>query len=467
MAALSPAAKAGAIGDAIRQFFSAIASPGSLSTHLRGAPLPDGPSAPCEAGFEKQYAAWIDRAIISRSPSARDPKVAAFMESVGSYIAGSTAACRSLSQLTAQERSFNIQSVNDPALLFFMGMVEPFLPARLADLDKAASLLPGTPYPKFFWFMVAANAGKTAADSKADDTQLKTRDDLSLKYLAQGLADDSFQPSEMSVLRWRFDANSVQDLFHREPDGVTSAFDASPKVAPWLKEYVHGVGGVEAAWKSRGADWENHVSDEGWRGFAQNLALARTHLVKSWQLNPNDPAPAAEMITVCMGESEETDTMRAWFDRSVAAQFDYYAAYKNLLWGLRPRWLGNFADLLAFGRECAATGRYDTGVPYELVRAAMAVSSDSEDPKSVFNDAGLDAELLKVLNSYFAQQSTYLEPGYCHTLAAILAHKLGRMDEVKQHLAAIHYVPATDRELGLLDDLPALVSQAQAASGTQ
>ena len=167
------------------------------------------------------------------------------------------------------------------------------------------------------------------------------------------------------------------------------------------------------------------------------------------------------MITVCMGENEETDTMRTWFDRSVAADFDFTTAYDNLRWGLRPRWLGSIADLTAFGNECAATGRFDTCVPYQLVMAAVNISSDSRDPQAPFSSPELPGAVLGVLDNYFAQGFPRIPSEYAHTLAAIAAHKLGLMDEAKRHLAAINYTPDRNRELQLMDDLPGLVAHAR------
>jgi hypothetical protein len=463
-AALSTVVRADFL-DAQHQVISGVTGPEASpapSAHLSGAPLPSGPDAPAFKDFLKVWSGWLDRVLISRSPAAKDPATAAYMEAAGRYITGDPAEIVKEHQLVAQGRSFNIQTVDDPGLLLLISVIEPFLPARLAALDRAESLLPASPYPKFIWFMVAANAGKTAADSKADAAQLKERDDLSLKYLAQGLADDSFQPSEVSVLRARLGANSVEDLISRNAGQVAATLNTAARVPQWVKEYIEGVAAVEAAWKSRGADWANHVSDQGWRGFSDNLAAARTHLVKSWQLNPHDPAAAAEMITVCMGESEATDTMRTWFDRAVAAEFDYMPAYKHFLWGLRPRWLGSFADLTAIGRECAATGRYDTLVPYELVCVAMDISSDADQPQAPFANAAFSTEVLDVLDKYLAAPAPIISQPYNQTLAAILAHKLGHMDEVKRHLAAIDYAPLNDRHLELLDDLPALAREARA-----
>lgn len=430
------------------------------STHMQGAPLPSAPGAPCDRDFQKLYAAWFNRVIYSHYPVASDPKGAAFLKAELTFLSedhsyGSTP------DLVAQARSFDVQSVTEPALLMGIGMIEPDMTKSLAALDKALTLLPASQYPKFVWFIAAANAGRDASLMNCPAAERKTRDTLSLNYLAQGLADDSFRPDEMPVLRWRLDMRSTTNLMDRHFNGVVNTVQASPKVDPWLKEYMEGVRYVSAAWVARGSGWADTVSQQGWRDFAADLALARTHLVHSWQLNPHDPAAAAEMITVCMGESEETDTMRTWFDRAVAADFDFMQAYYSICWGLRPRWLGNFAEMRAFGEECAATNRYDTMVPEQLVEIAIATSVDSDNHSEPFQDPQLGGQVLDILDKYLWTPEPLIEPQYYHTLAAIVADKLGRPEEVRIHLAAINFQPDTDDYLSGLDNLQALVKQAQ------
>ena len=467
LAAFSLNAKADSLlewaAKAVTAFTSApsTSTPDAVSPHMHGAPLPSGADAASEKDFRKVYLAWLNRAIVLNFPAAKDPKGAAYLAASVQYLSRNQQ-IEAPAALQAQERSFDLQTVNDPGLLLMIGIIEPPSARHIAALDKALSLFPGSTYPKFLWFMASANAGKAESDMHANADELKARDDVSLKYLDAGLRDGSFLPGEMSALRWRFDAGSVEDLFSRNGQQVADIFESSPNADPWVKDYVAGVNFVKAAWDSRGADWAKSVTPQGWHGFAQNLSFARTHLVKSWNENPHDPAAAAEMIKVCMGESEATDTMRSWFDHSVAADFDYMRAYGQLTWGLRPRWLGNFAEMDAFGRECAATGRYDTCVPDEQVAVVLDICDDTDVHGAPLENPHYSGEVLTVLNKYFEQPNPELDIIYSHTVAAIAAHKAGRMDEAKRHLAAISYKPYASRFLMGLDDIPGLVTQTQA-----
>jgi hypothetical protein len=434
---------------------------GAGPEHMRGAPLPIAATAPSEKDFRKLYAAWLDRTVMAHFPSENDPKGAAYMRMALDYLASGSEVPIS-DELQATERSFRLKDINESGLLLMIGVMESGVKRQGDALDKAVYLMPGSTYPKFIWFLAAANAGRAATLNGANAEDIKARDELSLKYLEEGLADGSFQPGEMAVLRWRFCANSVQDLFFRNGPEVAQIFEQSPNIAQWLKDYVKGVRDVNAAWAARGSDVAQNVSQQGWDGFRQNLALAREHLVSAWNENPHDPAAATEMIKVVMGENEEKEKMRIWFDRAVAADFDYLAAYHQFEWGLRPRWLGSYEEMNAFGEECAATGRYDTQVPYQRVAVALQISEDARDRGQQFTNQRIAGEVLDVLDRYFAEPDPPISIDFSHTAAAIVAWKSGRTDEMKRQMAAVHYMPTTTPLFAQMTDLNRLSREAQA-----
>jgi hypothetical protein len=406
------------------------------------------------------YAAWWDRVLVSHLPAQMDSTTAAYAHAAVAALEGASLT----DQIIAQARSFDLDTVTDPGVLFLIGFVDPASSRGLAAMKKSLDAMPGSSYPKFVWFMAAVNYGKSLkATNMGTPDQLKAADAQSLDYLKQGLADGSFRTDEMLALRIRLSAQSGKDLLSRNAKEVSQILESSTNVSPWVTEYIEGCRSVDDAWKARGTGWADTVTDAGWKGFEQNIAIARTHLTKSWQLNPHDPAAAAEMVTVCMAENEQIDTMRTWFDRSVAADFDYMDAYSKLALGLRPRWLGNFAEMTAFGRECVATGRYDTAVPYIFVTSEMHIAEDSDNPAAPFEDQKLDSEILAVLDKYFEEPNPPIPAQYARTTAAIMAHKLGRMDEVRKDLAAINYQPVMNDLYEKLDNLPGLVQQAQAS----
>jgi tetratricopeptide (TPR) repeat protein len=148
-----------------------------------------------------------------------------------------------------------------------------------------------------------------------------------------------------------------------------------PGADPWLVELAAGELAIKRAWDARGTGFADSVTEEGWKTFAAQLAAAREHLTKAWRLHPEYPEAASRMITVVMGESESHgDTEGLWFDRAVAAQFDYLPAYTAFVNALLPQWGGSLEAMYAFGLECLNTKRFDTGVPEVFLNVIWQMS---------------------------------------------------------------------------------------------
>ena len=145
----------------------------------------------------------------------------------------------------------------------------------------------------------------------------------------------------------------------------------------WARRTLVGMTELRLAWSARGSGWARDVKETGWEGFAKHLDLAHAELTQAWNLRPDRPEAAAELIEVVMGSTGTTnETTRQWFDRAVTAQFDYEPAYVKLLWAYRPRWHGSHELMLEFGKACVATHRYDTVVPTMFFEATYGVESE-------------------------------------------------------------------------------------------
>ncbi|WP_145445090.1 hypothetical protein [Mucisphaera calidilacus] len=181
---------------------------------------------------------------------------------------------------------------------------------------------------------------------------------------------------EQFIARWMddwFGSLNLEELriVHAELKGVED-------VGPWLRETTLGALYIELAWGFRGGGWADEVTEGGWEGFHNCLALARKHLKKAWSHHRSRPEPAALMIKVSLGapERDAVSEMRLWFERAVRAQFDYEAAYSSYEWGIRPRWHGSIEAIEAFGHECLETGRFDTIVPFRYIKSMRTVRDE-------------------------------------------------------------------------------------------
>lgn len=157
---------------------------------------------------------------------------------------------------------------------------------------------------------------------------------------------------------------------------------AAPNADRWMVQMLLARAHVNLAWEDRGEGGAGRVTQQGWRGFGAHLAKARSLLLQAWHERPDLPEAAHDQIAVTMGsDGVAGEDPRFWFDRAVAVDFDLRTAYFAMMWALRPRWGGSHDQMLAFGRECLATKRFDTTVPWFFHRAVCDILSKSDDPR--------------------------------------------------------------------------------------
>ncbi len=231
-----------------------------------------------------------------------------------------------------------------------------------------------------------------------------------INALTRSLSDGSYDEASHTVLvRQHVLVLELSSLTRPEPlESYSRSVEAS-KLPDWAKCTLRGLAEKELAWVKRGAGWAQEVNNSQWKGFAEHLKSARDLLGQAVRLRPDRPEAAATMIAVAMGEGMDFTELRAWFDRSVSAQFDYSPAYKALLWSCRPRWGGSHELMLAFGKACAATKRYDTIVPSRLMTAAMDVTEELGEPRIAFRHEQVQQAMVEMSRGYL-ESSTSMPP---------------------------------------------------------
>lgn len=229
-------------------------------------------------------------------------------------------------------------------------------------------------------------------------------DELQMHWLSameRSLADGSYdEVSHIVLVR-----HHIKTLDSAKPgranllENYSRSVEAS-SLPEWVKCTLRGKTEKELAWVKRGGDWAGNVNDTQWKGFAEHLKSARDLLGRAARLRPDRPEPAGSMIGVAMGEGMDFKELRAWFDRSVSAQFDYLPAYSSMLWAGRPRWGGSHEFMLAFGKACAETKRYDTAVPSRLMTAALEVTEELYEPRFAFRHPHVRQAIVDMSRGY-------------------------------------------------------------------
>lgn len=210
---------------------------------------------------------------------------------------------------------------------------------------------------------------------------------------------------------WRlFNTEFYDEASLEDEKALWEAAQRSEKAQPWLRCMVGGRYFIVQAWHLRGDASAANVTDEGWKGFAENLAKAAAQLKKAHGMLPSAPEAATWMIPIAMAGHEKLST-RDWFDRAVAAQFDYMPAYAKLSWAMLPRWGGSHQEMLDFGEECAKTGRFDTVVPWQMIVVIESTGNEVQDEKQwaemSWMDTGTSDDIWYVAGHYAAAKPVF------------------------------------------------------------
>ena len=265
-----------------------------------------------------------------------------------------------------------------------------------------------------------------------------------LQLLKQCFSDGSFTPADQQDVADIFINGWGYDFFQQNGASICAiSRNAGPKYQ-WLTLTLNGENEITQAWAARGSGYSDSVTDEGWKGFRAHLGTARSDFTAAWTLHPDWPVAPDLMITVALGDSG-LDEMRMWFDRTTKAQIDYEPAWKEMRWGLRPRWYGNEKAMLALGVAAINTGRFDTDVPRKYIDCVYDLESELVEPfgKHIFGREDIWPNLARMYDGYVKapSQKEYLK-GW-RSSYAIVAYLAGKYDVARTQLEALDWKPQT------------------------
>jgi tetratricopeptide (TPR) repeat protein len=303
-----------------------------------------------------------------------------------------------------------------------------------------------------------------------EDGDAKRQHDLeegALPLLSKCFADGSFTPNDQQEIAELLVNGWGRHLFNTSASSVSTIAHLAGTNYQWLALCLDGEREIAEAWAARGGGYSDTVSDQGWKGFSSHLAAARTDLTAAWNLQPMWPLAPERMIYVSLGDSD-IDEMRQWFDRTTTAQIDYDLAYRDFRWGLRPRWYGNHASLLAFGEAAVDTGRFDTDVPRKFFDAIQDVESELDLPKGryIFGRHDIWPNLCRMYGGYIAAPSQADCRTGWRTSYAVVAYLAGKYDVARTQLAALDWQPLPENLTGWSVDLSDMTLEVAARTGS-
>ena len=224
-------------------------------------------------------------------------------------------------------------------------------------------------------------------------------------------------------------------------DALLAVLEGDDIKSRWLAEMLAGEWHTHVAWHLRTARLANDVTPEGWAGFNRHLPLAYDRFTKAHDLRPNLPEAASRLIAVAMGgHTPEDEPEQVWFDRAVKACFDWEPAYHSYAYALEPRWGGSDEAIIAFGRRCKATGRYDTDIPYQLLYACQRVDRNRDGDGTVWREQY--APVREMLLTYASRREHF--SAHAHSRLLALAWLAGRWGDGVLALEALGEKPPSE-----------------------
>ena len=143
-----------------------------------------------------------------------------------------------------------------------------------------------------------------------------------------------------------------------------------------------GVFWTGYAWRGGGDFHAGTLHDDPrWQPFQERLTRAATSLENAWRLDPAGGARAATaMLAVERGQHQSRERLETWFRRALDADPDNFDACLEKLRYLHPRWYGDAAQMIEFGRQCVATRQWVSQLPFVLLEAHCLLAATQSNP---------------------------------------------------------------------------------------
>ncbi|HKQ36622.1 MAG TPA: DUF4339 domain-containing protein [Verrucomicrobiae bacterium] len=351
---------------------------------------------------------------------------------------------------------------DDPLVLTVTGLNAIELHEKNRRLERAVTAFDQSrhkAYPKF-------SAAVTLIETTTETNRVNQLFNFALRSLRQSFQDGSFHPedqpeiAEILINTWGY------NFFYRIREMVYPIPRSHGKDFEWLALVLEGEYHVMEAWKARGGGYANTVTKQGWADFGKHLELAKKSFTQAWQIRPDLPLAPCRMIYVALGQSS-AEEMRMWFDHTLAAQIDYPRAWKDMRWGLRPRWHGSLEAMLALGKTALNTGRFDTDVPRKFFDVVMDIAAELDVPfgEHIYDRPDIWPELKRMYEGYIAAKSEEKSRAGWRSTYAAVAYLAGHYDVAREQLEAIEWQPWENNFSGWGADLSLMPLEVAARTG--
>lgn len=352
----------------------------------------------------------------------------------------------------------------DPLAMTVAALNCPEMQERTRRLETALRSFEGSThraYPRFSATLVLADA--TSREARARIAQL---DAQAIALFQKCFEDGSLLPEDDEEVVTALTNGGASGWFNRNHGAILELEALKDPSRRWLRLTLEGTRQVVLAWDARGDGWSNEVSPKGWAEFGQHLAIAGEDLEAAWKLHPERPAPAVGMIPVAMGRSDGK-AMVTWFERAIQGQIDHDKAWSNLMWGLRPRWLGSAEEVMTLGEAALATRRFDTNIPLKYFDAVWSQEADAKvgPDQHLYGRPEYWPRLKEMYDGYLADPSQAWNLEGWRSTYACIAYLAGHREVAREQMQALQWKPRSLNLYGRGRDLSLLPLAVDAQTG--
>lgn len=129
----------------------------------------------------------------------------------------------------------------------------------------------------------------------------------------------------------------------------------------WVAKYPDSMtahvalanGYASYAWKARGGDYADKVTEDGWQKFEQRVGEARRTLMAVAQTRPSDPEWYRVMQDIALSQGWSIDDENELVKAATTVEPMYHYFYENHAQYLLPKWHGEQGDSERFAQEAA------------------------------------------------------------------------------------------------------------------
>ena len=271
---------------------------------------------------------------------------------------------------------------------------------------QIASKMEEAQYPKYISAAAWLRGYQFLRDAniQTDETDQAREHGMELLVEAASLNETDEKYQEFVALRISQYGSTYTTLLSKDKERLCKQFLKDKNANPWIARYSSGILRSLLGYKARGIDWAQNVTSEQWETMERHLVKAEMHLTKAWELEPNWPYPAFELISVSMGRKMKFDRdSYFWFEQVIATRLNYPIVFTQFGLAISPRWGGSYENEFALLDDLIELSKENDSLDYAVIDLMFFINKDMITPYGILTyreylDYAKDLFLAKATN---------------------------------------------------------------------